>query len=52
VKHSNYINNLPEDDLLMSKRVAEETAIMYDSVVHHHSTFTTRSYYSEIAHAN
>jgi hypothetical protein len=51
VKHSNYINNLPDDDLLMSKHAAEETAMMYDSIAHHQSTFTTRSYTSEIAHA-
>jgi hypothetical protein len=52
VKHSNYVNNIPDDNLVMPKHVADETAIMYDSAAHHQSTYTTGSYTSETAHTN
>jgi hypothetical protein len=35
---SNYVYNLPDDDLLKSKHVVEETTMIHDSIAHHQYT--------------
>jgi hypothetical protein len=48
---SNYIYNIPDDDLIRSKHI-EETSIIHDKVAHHQFKNVTRSFTSKTSPVN